>query len=92
MMLNLLGKRETFLNEVYFKYTMETTTIKLYPKTKHALDCLKQEQETYDQIISKMVAQVKKKNLVKELVEAYRSKAKEDQKIAEEWDAASEVE
>jgi len=71
---------------------MQTTTIKLYPKTKHALDEFRQEQETYDQVISRLVSQTKKKNLVKELIEAYRSKAEEDIKTAQEWDAVSDVE
>ena len=71
---------------------METTTIKLYPKTKHALDDIRQEQETYDQVISRLVIQTKKKNLVKELIAAYQSKAGEDKKITQEWDAASDVE
>ena len=71
---------------------MQTTTIKLYPKTKHALDEVRQEQETYDQVISRLVTQTKKKNLVKELIAAYQSKAEEDIKTAQEWDAASDVE
>lgn len=71
---------------------MQTTTIKLYPHTKHALDDLKQDQDTYDRVIFKLVAQAKKKNLIKELVEAYQSRAQEDVKIAQEWDAASDVE
>ncbi len=71
---------------------MQTTTIKLYPQTKHALDDLKQDHDTYDRVIFKLVAQAKKKKLIKELVEAYQSKAKEDVKIAQEWDAASDVE
>ncbi|MEK6809619.1 MAG: hypothetical protein AABY40_03020 [Nanoarchaeota archaeon] len=70
---------------------METTTIKVYLKTKHTLDDIKQEQETYDQVISRLVAQTRKKNLVKELIEAYQSKAGEDRKTAQEWDAASDV-
>ncbi len=71
---------------------MEATTIKVYSKTKHALDDVRQEQETYDQVISRLVAQTKKKNLVKELIEAYKSKAEEDIKTAQEWDAVSDVE
>ena len=71
---------------------METTTIKVYPKTKHALDDIRQEQETYDQVISRLVAQTRKKNLVKELIAAYQSKAEEDIKTAREWDAVSDVE
>lgn len=71
---------------------MGTTTIKVYSQTKHALDDIRQEQETYDQVISRLVAQTKKKNLVKELVAAYQSKADQDKKIAQEWDRASDVE
>lgn len=71
---------------------MEATTIKVYSKTKHALDDVRQEQETYDQVISRLVAQTKKKNLVKDLIAAYQAKAKEDIKTAQEWDVVSDVE
>ena len=71
---------------------METTTIKLYPKTKQAIDDIRLEHETYDQAISRLVAQTKKKNLVKELIAGYKAKAEEDIKIAQEWDVASDVE
>ena len=70
---------------------METTTIKVHSETKHALDNIRSEQETYDQVISRLVAETKKKNLVKELVAAYQSRANEDKKIVREWDAASDV-
>ncbi|MEK6900142.1 MAG: hypothetical protein AABX05_03380 [Nanoarchaeota archaeon] len=70
---------------------METTTIKVYSTTKNALDDVRQGQETYDKVISRLISQNKKKNLVKELVEAYQSKAKDDIKIAKEWDAVSDV-
>lgn len=70
---------------------MGATTIKVYSKTKHALDDVRQEQETYDQVIFRLITQNKKKNLVKELIAAYQSKAGEDIKIAQEWDAASDV-
>lgn len=71
---------------------METTTIKVYSKTKHSLDDVRREQETYDQTISRLVAQTKKKDLVKELIAAYQSKTDEDRKIAQEWDTVSDVE
>ncbi|MEK6900999.1 MAG: hypothetical protein AABX37_01520 [Nanoarchaeota archaeon] len=69
---------------------MSTTTIKIHDDTKHALDQMGLESETYDQVISKLISEVKKKNLVKELIEGYKNNAKRDKQIVQEWEHTSE--
>ena len=76
-------------NEVYQKYTMEVTTIKLYKTTKAMLDSFKQKNESYDDIITRILSYFKNKNLKKELIEAYSNMGKEDLKILGEWENAS---
>lgn len=68
---------------------MEATTIKIHEETKLLLDEIKDDGESYDFVINRMVSEVKNKNLTKELVEAYGRKAKEDKQINKEWDKAS---
>ncbi|HLD02685.1 MAG TPA: hypothetical protein VJC07_03240 [Candidatus Nanoarchaeia archaeon] len=68
---------------------MEITTIKLYKSTKSALDSFRQKNESYDEIITKMAADLKKKNLDKELIEGYKNMGKEDLKLLKEWDITS---
>lgn len=65
------------------------TTVKLRNRTKAALDVLKSERETYDEVISKLVSQAKEKTLKSELVEAYKSLGKDELKILEDWETAS---
>ena len=65
---------------------MEATTIKVQPKTKHLLDDIKEERETYDDVISRIARQTKKKLLLKELAEGYQVQAERDKAITEEWD------
>ena len=65
------------------------TTVKLQGRTKAALDVLKSERETYDQVISKLVSQARGKAVKSELVEAYKSLGKDELKILEDWEAAS---
>lgn len=75
---------------VYLRYTMsKITTVKLSVRTKMALNGLKSERETYDQVISKLTVQAKEKTLKSDLVEAYKSLGKKELKILEEWEAAS---
>jgi poly(A) polymerase Pap1 len=69
---------------------MDTTTVKIHMSTKEDLDELRQNYETYDDIINKLISEVKKKNLVKELIEGYKSNAKRDKRIVEEWEHTSE--
>ena len=68
---------------------MEATTIKIYPNTKSDLDKLKNNDESYDLIITKLLSEVKRKYLVKELVEAYGKKAEEDKQVEKEWNNIS---
>ena len=68
---------------------MNVTTVKLYPGTKTALDGLRSEKETYDDVIGRLILQTKNKNLKSELIEAYRDQDRKDLKILEEWDTAS---
>ena len=84
-------KRESIKYElVYLQYTMRAlTTVKLQKRTKAALDGLKSETETYDQVISNLVSQARRKAVKSELVEAYKSVGKEELKILEDWEAAS---
>ncbi|HIH15648.1 MAG TPA: hypothetical protein HA360_01255 [Nanoarchaeota archaeon] len=68
---------------------MEITTIKLQKKTKSELDKMKQNQETYDGIIKRLVAEIKKKYQKKELIEGYSQIGKEDLKELEGWETAT---
>jgi uncharacterized protein YjgD (DUF1641 family) len=68
---------------------MNVTTVKVHQETKEALDEFKEKSESYDEIINKLISKVKSKNIVKELTEAYKSKAKEDRKLAKEWEDSS---
>ena len=78
-----------FINKVYFWYTMSTTTIKVHTGTKLALDELGHEQESYDEVIARLIAEVKKKHARQELIEAYTSKKREDKQMVQEWERAS---
>lgn len=68
---------------------MSTTTIKIHTGTKLALDDIGQELESYDEVIARLIAEVKKKNVRQELIEAYTQKKKEDKFLVKEWDNAS---
>ena len=69
---------------------MDTTTIKLYKETKSALDQLREERESYDELISKLISHVKNRNLKKELKLGYQKMGKTDLAVLEEWETASE--
>lgn len=69
---------------------MDITTVKIHKKTKMAMDEIKQKNETYDDVIKRLTAKAKRQNLVKELVEGYKVRAKENLEILEDWEAASE--
>ena len=60
---------------------MDSATVKIHENTKEDLDELRQNYETYDDVINKLISEVKKKHLVKELIQAYKSKAKEDKQL-----------
>lgn len=92
----MLSKSESAKSEsikytqVYFWYTMNgVTTVKIGRRTKAALDGLKGEKETYDEVISKLVLQARNKALKSKLVEAYKNLGKVELKILEEWEPAS---
>lgn len=68
---------------------MKVTTVKLYEGTKYALDRLRVENESYDQLIRKLISEVKNKDLKTQLIEAYKKKSKQDLEIFKEWEPAS---
>ena len=74
---------------VYFWYTIEITTVKIHKNTKSALDELKIDNETYDDIINRLISQIKNKNLKNELIKAYKNLDKEDLDTLNEWESAS---
>ncbi|MBS3168736.1 hypothetical protein J4216_06420 [Candidatus Woesearchaeota archaeon] len=65
------------------------TTIKLSKNTKSALDSLKTSNETYEDVISNLISEKKRKTLKDDLIEAYKSRGKQDLRILEEWESAS---
>ena len=68
---------------------MEVTTVKIRDSTKMALDGMKKDRESYDEVIERLIAQIKNKSLKKELIEGYKSMGKEDLELLEEWDSIS---
>ncbi len=67
----------------------EVTTVKLNKRTKATLDELKGERETYDDVISKLVSQVRVKSMKAELAEEYKKLGKDDLRLMQEWETAS---
>ena len=65
------------------------TTVKLNKRTKVALEELKSERETYDDVINKLVLQAKRKTIAVELAKEYKSLGKEDIELLQEWETAS---
>ncbi len=68
---------------------MEATTIKVHSSTKHALDEFGAENESYDEIISKLLNEVKRKELRQLLIEGYQQNQQRDSRMAEEWEMVS---
>lgn len=68
---------------------MKSTTVKLHHSTKQALDALRTESESYDEVISRLVHDSRHKDLKERLVSAYQSVGEEERKLLKEWDAAS---
>lgn len=68
---------------------MKVTTVKIYKTTKSALDELRVEGESYDQVIGKLISQSTHKNLKENLIAGYKSLDKRDIKLLEEWEASS---
>ncbi len=75
--------------QVYLKYTMKVTTVKLHMGTKSALDEIRKGSESYDEVIGKLVAVAKGRELKKELIAAYKCLGNADLDILEEWESAS---
>ena len=65
------------------------TTVKLKQTTKHDLDKLKADSESYDDVIQKLVNWVGSKDLKKRLIEGYKSLGSDDIDLLEEWEPAS---
>jgi len=65
------------------------TTIKLKKSTKSALDHVKDESESYDSAIKKMISHIRNANLKSELIEAYKNMGRDDLKLLQEWDSSS---
>jgi len=68
---------------------MTTTTIKIHRNTKEVLDEFRKESESYDDIINKMISEIKNRYIIKELAEGYQTQARENKKIAKEWESTS---
>lgn len=68
---------------------MEITTVKIHKSTKVVLDTLKNNSETYEDIINRLISERINKNMKKKLIEAYKSMGKKDLVILEEWETAS---
>ena len=62
------------------------TTIKLEKKTKNALSRLKEEKESFDDVIKKLLKRSGKDKLKENLIECYKSR---DIQEFQEWEAAS---
>ena len=75
--------------KVYFKYTMEITTIKLQKNTKMQLDKMKTQHDTYDALIRRLVAREKQKHLRNSLINAYKELGKDQLETLREWEPAS---
>ena len=65
------------------------TTIKLRKSTKSALDNIKDESESYDSAIKRVISHIRNAGLKTELIEAYKNVGKMELKLLDEWDSAS---
>ncbi|MEK6973775.1 MAG: hypothetical protein AABW41_00835 [Nanoarchaeota archaeon] len=68
---------------------MKITTVKVYEETKNSLDRLRTQNESYDQVIKKLISKIQNKDLIYQLIEAYKEKNKQDLEILEEWENTS---
>ncbi len=68
---------------------MEITTVKIHKNTKAILDTLKNDSETYENIINRLISERINRNMRKELIKAYKSMGKKELTILEEWETAS---
>lgn len=65
------------------------TTIQLREEVKRALDRLKENRETYEEVIVKLVTEVEKnkRNQEELLIEGYKEMAEESLKMQKEWES-----
>ena len=71
---------------------MDITTVKLHKDTKQALDAVRQKEETYDEVISRLLDKARRKMMRNQMIEGYKQ-TKEALTVLEEWEpASSEVE
>ncbi len=68
---------------------MSATTVKIHRITKNALDEMKKENESYDNLIGKLITRAKNGEIRNELIEGYKKTGKKDLKVLEEWESAS---
>ena len=68
---------------------MEITTVKIHKSTKTVLDTLKNNTETYEDLINRLINERTNKKIKKELIEAYKSMGKKDLEILEGWETSS---
>ena len=61
------------------------TTIKLQKRTKSALEHLKNESESYDSAISRLITNASNSSLKAELIEAYKNMGRKELQLLQEW-------
>ena len=66
-----------------------TTTIKIQEATKSHLDAFREEGDSYDRTIARILSRIRKANLKDELKEAYKQLAERDSRILKEWEVSS---
>ncbi len=69
---------------------MSITTIKLHETTKTELDYFREEKDSYDEVIQKLISKAREKSIKGELTEGYKSLGKDDIEILKEWEGTSE--
>ncbi len=69
---------------------MDVTTIKLQKETKTQLNKIKEDRDTYDDLIRRLIAKEKQKHLKEDLINAYKELGKEELKILNEWESTSQ--
>ncbi len=80
---------EIFISKVYLWYTMTITTIKLKESTKLDLKDFRAKSASYDEVIRKLISNIKSKNLKEELINGYKESAKSDLESLKEWENVS---
>ena len=68
---------------------MEITTVKIHKNTKYALDKIKRHNESYDEVITKLISEIKNKDIKNKLIAAYKSLDKKDLEVLKEWEVSS---